>query len=698
VDGGKSILAVDAETGRILWEKKGFKGITAHGDELKRFTDAYLTVGGDGAFFLDGGHIVALDLKTGAETWRAKRPPVKKAVFGHYQYNHANLCTLVYSDGRVFFGQMDPFADNLNKRQEKAMVVLALDARSGKTLWSYDGATFAHFVPPDLMVNQGLVWTFKRKDVAFVGLDVRTGAVKREYPTKNILVGHHARCYRNKATERFYLAGEEGIEYIDFESGDVDIHHWLRGACRYGILPANGLITLPSHSCGCHTNSKLNGFLALASSSLPETAPTERLERGPVHGEMPDAKSQMPDAGDWPMYRHDSRRTNRASTDVPVKLAKRWAASVGGRLTPPIIAGGTVFVAARDTHQVIALDARTGKTTWRFTADGPVDTPPTWHKGRVLFGSRGGSVYSLAADDGRLAWRFRAAPQTARLVAFGSLESPWPVHGSVVVVKDKVYVVAGRSMNLDGGLHVYALDAAGGNVVQQTRLEADVEPKGELTGVVLPDILVSDGSHLYMRSMRFDPDDIARHAIKKGGKYLLANDGGLLDGTWLNNTFWRYDRAQAQMLVFDDKGAYGVKANKKLISKSYGHDVFTAGKGGYQLVVVPAGGASGAAKRRGKAKASLGKWTVTIAVRGQAMVLTDEHIVVAGTPDVIDEQDPWAAIEGRKGGVLGIYARKDGKKIAEQKLDGAPVYDGLAAANGRLYLSMTDGRVLCLGE
>ena len=85
-----------------------------------------------------------------------------------------------------------------------------------------------------------------RPTVSLLGLDLRTGKVKREHPVKGMLVGHHHRCYRNKATERFYLAGEEGIEYIDFRSGELDVHHWLRGACSYGIMPANGLIYLPT--------------------------------------------------------------------------------------------------------------------------------------------------------------------------------------------------------------------------------------------------------------------------------------------------------------------------------------------------------------------------------------------------------------------------------------------------------------------
>ena len=44
-----------------------------------------------------------------------------------------------------------------------------------------------------------------------------------------------------------------------------------------------------------------------------------------------------------------------------------------------------------------------------------------------------------------------------------------------------------------------------------------------------------------------------------------------------------------------------------------------------------------------------------------------------------------------------MVAVGDGKKLAEYPLDAAPIWDGLAVASGRLYLSLNDGRVMCLG-
>jgi hypothetical protein len=48
--------------------------------------------------------------------------------------------------------------------------------------------------------------------------------------------------------------------------------------------------------------------------------------------------------------------------------------------------------------------------------------------------------------------------------------------------------------------------------------------------------------------------------------------------------------------------------------------------------------------------------------------------------------------------VLRVYSAADGKTLAEHKLDAPPVFDGLIAAAGRLFMCTTNGRVVCLGE
>jgi hypothetical protein len=77
------------------------------------------------------------------------------------------------------------------------------------------------------------------------------------------------------------------------------------------------------------------------------------------------------------------------------------------------------------------------------------------------------------------------------------------------------------------------------------------------------------------------------------------------------------------------------------------------------------------------------------------MVLAGEKLFLAGPPDVVPDDDPLAAFEGRRGGRLWGVSAKTGDKLAELPLETMPVFDGMAAAGGRLYLSADDGRLTC---
>jgi hypothetical protein len=48
--------------------------------------------------------------------------------------------------------------------------------------------------------------------------------------------------------------------------------------------------------------------------------------------------------------------------------------------------------------------------------------------------------------------------------------------------------------------------------------------------------------------------------------------------------------------------------------------------------------------------------------------------------------------------LLWAVSADTGKKLAEYKIPAVPVWDGMMAANGRLFLSLKDGTVLCMGK
>ena len=105
------------------------------------------------------------------------------------------------------------------------------------------------------------------------------------------------------------------------------------------------------------------------------------------------------------------------------------------------------------------------------------------------------------------------------------------------------------------------------------------------------------------------------------------------------------------------------------------------------------------------------KWTQDIPLITRAMVLAKGTLFVAGPPDLIDEpqafrqiNDPKiqrslanqeAAIKGDKGAQLLAVSATDGKTLAQYSLDSPPVFDGMAAASGRLYMSTVNGQVIC---
>ena len=78
------------------------------------------------------------------------------------------------------------------------------------------------------------------------------------------------------------------------------------------------------------------------------------------------------------------------------------------------------------------------------------------------------------------------------------------------------------------------------------------------------------------------------------------------------------------------------------------------------------------------------------------MVAAPKTLVVAGPPDVIDPKDPLGAFEGRKGADLWVVSAVTGEKLGEHKLASPPVFNGMAAAGGRLFVCTTDGRIVCM--
>ncbi|UCD49103.1 MAG: PQQ-binding-like beta-propeller repeat protein [Phycisphaerales bacterium] len=581
------IMAVRPENGEILWTS------------TRPVLPVTLSASADGVFFHDGRSVVCLDRQTGDEKWRSEpvaRTPALNSFFAP---------TLLIYQGIVLFAGGETAGGQTGSWYMKGEdTMTALSARTGEVLWKAYHPPSGYRSPEDLLVANGLVWTGEttsgRAVGVFTGRDPFTGEVKQEFPPNVGTYWFHHRCYRGKATDNYLLMARTGTEFIDVEKETWTPNHWVRGACSYGVMPANGLLYAPPHPCACYLEAKLFGFNALAPGSDVPRVPKVRddascLVKGPAYGS--EITGRAGDV-DWPTYRGSVERTGRTAEPVPLGLESAWETRLGENLSSPVVAQGNVFVAAPESHAVYALDAQSGAQRWRFVAGGRVDSPPTICDGRVLFGSADGWLYCLRAADGALIWRFRAAPVDERTVAFEQIESVWPVHGSVLVRDGIVYAVAGRSMFLDGGLRLLRLDVETGRKLSETVMDdTDLQTGQNLHAYVswlnmptaMPDILSCVGDLVYMRSQPFhldgtrlpleafpagaDADQGAPPPIQKAEYAHLFCPTGFLDDSWWHRTYWMYGSRfisgwcgyylagkaapAGRILVSDEKTVYG---------------------------------------------------------------------------------------------------------------------------------------------
>lgn len=721
------LRGIDGASGDVLWKR-----------EVEPLRSLFLAVDGNRVVYQAGKTLHACELKTGRPMWEAA--PIEKQ--GR---------TLVVHDGVVLI--------------LGGKAIEARDDRTGALLWHERVPLQRGLGSTDLFVADGLVWPSvlsvdvdqhvrnRTPHALAIGYDLRTGEEKRRIFVKNLRSPeHHHRCYRNKATDRYLITAMEGAEFLDLRGDRHSQNNFLRGACRFGVLPANGLLYVPPDQCFCEPGAKLLGFVATGPDARAEERPvpdSQRLERGPAFGAV---AGPVATAADWPTYRHDPARHGTTTAPVGEETRRAWQVKLGGGLTQPIAVGKRVYVASRDAHAVHALDLATGRRLWTFTAGGRIDSPPTWYRGLLLFGSADGYVYCLRADDGALAWRFLAAPSLRFVGCFDQFESAWPVHGSVLVVNDVAYFTAGRSTYLDGGIRVYGVEPATGRVLYRTTLSGpfpDRDTHRDYSFYLLganSDILVAEGGWLYMRQKKLTPSlkEIQTPVLSTKGEQdtglHVFSTAALLDGSWYNRTFWMYAKRwpgfqlanqapkAGQLLVVDDTATYAVKV---FYHRNIHSPMFFPGKDGYLLFAdknttepqivgepgarkplawLPQSGykrpkgvrpldspAFGLDKMIGYTRADSPLWTRWLKVRIRAMVKAGDRLFVAGPPDVFDPNDPYGPFEGRCGARFVVVSAAEGKPVAERPLDAVPVFDGLIAASGRLLMSMQEGTLRCYG-
>ena len=154
-------------------------------------------------------------------------------------------------------------------------------------------------------------------------------------------------------------------------------------------------------------------------------------------------------------------------------------------------------------------------------------------------------------------------------------------------------------------------------------------------------------------------------------------------------------RPSGRLLVFDEETVFGY-GRKKVTSGGTDHGachLFRALKR-----VEPRGGAL---KNNNKALVRILKpakvkylWSREAPFAVRSMVLAGDVLFAAG-PAREGKREP--SFEDAEKTLLMAFAAKDGAELSRVELDSQPVFDGMAAAGGRLYIATADGKLACMG-
>jgi outer membrane protein assembly factor BamB len=645
-----SVEAFDADTGEPIWALQ---------------TTVFKIVASDGVIFMEtfGGDppaasgIVVIELRTGKERWRVSREKLG--------------CAGEFSLGTAGGGCVTAL-----KVKEKSLAVLS--AADGSERFQVPCQT--NWAP----LVDGLLWLGGKM------YDTQTGAIKGPMPT--YLSGDG--CQQSSLTPNFVINNYGFHEIPDPKKKPPAPPSNARGfrpACVMSWVPAYGMGYTAANPCRCLPGAAY-GFIAVGPSGGPPTpADFEKprpTEKGSAFGPVAPA---TPETSDWPMFRHDPQRSASTPARLPEGLKELWRTPVATAgqdiltnawrslatplISAPVAQGGLVFVSAADVGQVIAMDAATGKPAWTATLGSRLTGPPTLHRGLCVIGCHDGWVYALRAKDGVLAWRTRLAPLERRMVAFGRVESVWPAAGAVLLHNDVLYATAGRTCEAEGGVAMAALDPATGAM-----LWGKVIAPGPQR---VNDCLAVRHGLLAWHYVRFDPKDGRQVAPDKFETNLtetmpLLNplQGPMLDAAW--TVIPAHRRAGSAYMVGDLYASQLAWTEKTVVSPRGGLPCDKAQAAGKHL---PADDKTWKYDWRSG---------LTQDQRIEALVMTADAAVYAGRTTEPKTRKVTA--------FFWVVSLASGGKIAEFPLECPPACDGLAVAEERVFLSLTNGQVLCFAK
>ncbi|GIW80611.1 MAG: hypothetical protein KatS3mg105_2418 [Gemmatales bacterium] len=404
-------------------------------------------------------------------------------------------------------------------------------------------------------------------------------------------------------------------------------------------------------------------------------------------------------AADWPMWRHDARRSAQSPEQLPAHLHLQWVREFPplepawpdqpkmelDSIYQPIVAGDRLFIASAYDDTLSAFDVATGDNLWTYWAEGPIRYAPLAWKDRVYFACDDGCLYCLSADSGKLKWKFYGAPQRRRILGNKRLISTWPARGAPALSGDRIYFAAGIWPFM--GVFIHCLDAETGQVVWTNDGDGNIYVKqphnsDSFAGVAPQGPLVISGDKLLIPGGRSVPAcydrntgkllhyELAANGKRGGGCEVLAAEKLYANGSAL------FDLETGQYIA---SAGQPIAGGNPLLFVSRGNkcDILDLSKATGREVTKK--------DRRGKSYKTR-QWTIPkvgeIDLPNATAMIVAGSCLYAGAPGIIR--------------AVGLPGEKSESRILwEHKLQGTPAT--ILAAAGRLFVGTKEGTLYCFG-
>ncbi|MBC8356134.1 MAG: PQQ-binding-like beta-propeller repeat protein [Planctomycetes bacterium] len=392
---------------------------------------------------------------------------------------------------------------------------------------------------------------------------------------------------------------------------------------------------------------------------------------------------------DWPTWRGDAARRGYTTDSLPKEMSRHWSWQPAhppqsawprdermsfDRTNHVVVAHDMVYFGSSTDCKVYAIDAATGELKWSFFTDGPIRFAPVVWKDHIFVVSDDGYLYCLDAVRGLLIDRWRGGARDDRVLGNGRIVSRWPARGGPVVYDGVLYWGAGiwqseqvfiHAMNLETREIIWRNDSSGGIDMPQPHGGAQAK-----SGVSAQGYLLANKERLFVPTGRAVPAAFTRASGEFEYYRLQENTrrGGtvaLLEGSLLYNGGYTYRTDNGELVSDPINGAVAVYS-----------DGIVHGAAGQLRALKPT--VKEVADRKGEL-VKVPTHEVLWQLKG---VPSGTALIGAGNTIVTSQENKLAAIDV-----------KSQKVIWTDEVD--DIAYGLAAADGRLYVSTASGTIHC---